>query len=375
MTKVGFVFFDGLHIIHHFIGAAVELSKEPNIEVDILTYEGKHEYLISLLSLLNASPSILKKLPTYKYRKLIELLKSRIHPTKKYLFKRNRRRLLDYDILVFNDINCKYLYKVRKGNNPKFVLLMHGAGDRDYLIGKSFKDRVSIFDLITTPGEKINSFFKAMRLPNTKLETCGYQKFDITKIENRKASIFSNTKPTIIYNPHFQQGLSSWHEFGIKILDFFFENDNYNLIFAPHINLLNSKGNLDREIIDEKYFSKENILIDLGSIKSINMTYTLLADVYLGDVSSQIYEYLITPKPCIFINAHAVNWENNIHYKNWSLGKVLINIDNLEETLRTKDIWQNSYTEEQQKAISYTFDLSKDESSGKRAAEAIKKLC
>ena len=70
MTKVGFVFFDGLHVIHHFIGAAVELSKEPDIEVDILTYEGKHEYLISLLNLLNASTSILKRLPTYKYRKL-----------------------------------------------------------------------------------------------------------------------------------------------------------------------------------------------------------------------------------------------------------------------------------------------------------------
>lgn len=63
------------------------------------------------------------------------------------------------------------------------------------------------------------------------------------------------------------------------------------------------------------------ILIDLGSKRLLDMSYTSGADIYLGDVSSQVYEFLDTPRPCAS-HAHAVAWQEDANYLFWTLGEV-----------------------------------------------------
>jgi CDP-glycerol glycerophosphotransferase (TagB/SpsB family) len=63
--------------------------------------------------------------------------------------------------------------------------------------------------------------------------------------------------------------------------------------------------------------------VDLGSLRSIDMSYTSTADIYIGDVSSQVYEFLAKPRPCIFLNPHGVSWRNDPHYACWNLGEVV----------------------------------------------------
>ena len=41
-----------------------------------------------------------------------------------------------------------------------------------------------------------------------------------------------------------------------------------------------------------------NLRFDPGSPASTDMTYTRAADIYLGDVSSQVYEFIAEPRPC-----------------------------------------------------------------------------
>jgi hypothetical protein len=53
------------------------------------------------------------------------------------------------------------------------------------------------------------------------------------------------------------------------------------------------------------------------------MTYTLAADVYIGDVSSQVYEYLQVPKPCVFLNVGTFGWEEDPSFAFWHLGQVI----------------------------------------------------
>ena len=64
------------------------------------------------------------------------------------------------------------------------------------------------------------------------------------------------------------------------------------------------------------------MIVDLGSERSLDMTYALVADIYAGDVSSQVYEFLATPKPCVFLNAHGLRWKDNPDFPNWDLGDV-----------------------------------------------------
>lgn len=110
---------------------------------------------------------------------------------------------------------------------------------------------------------------------------------------------------------------------GKPVLDFFIENGDYNLIFAPHI-LLYQRGIRHGARWLGRYKNRANIHIDVQSDALIDMTYTRQADIYLGDVSSQIYEFLQTPKPCIFLNAHNVqDWQNTDIFTHWQCGEVI----------------------------------------------------
>src|SRR5205085_183045 len=99
-------------------------------------------------------------------------------------------------------------------------------------------------------------------------------------------------------NPHFDRSLGSWTAWGPQILRAFAGQRDFNLIFAPHLRLFGSRP---AEAIAALAPFREHpgIHIDLGdTTAAIDMTYTRLADVYLGDASSQVYEFLRTPKPC-----------------------------------------------------------------------------
>jgi hypothetical protein len=59
------------------------------------------------------------------------------------------------------------------------------------------------------------------------------------------------------------------------------------------------------------------------------MTYTGQGDIYLGDVSSQVYEFIARPRPCVFLNAHGVAWGDDPNYLFWRMGEVIDRIDDL----------------------------------------------
>ncbi len=378
MIKIGFVYFDNIHVIPHFIGSVQELYNDPECQVDILAPDIPHEYLYELLDVFDLPKSLVKTLPTYLYKRIAYKIQGREKPSNQYIFKKHQKKFLDYDVLVFNVFNHTHV-KRKDRNKPKFVFLMHGAGDRDYPFTPEYRPFIEKFDLITTAGLKINDLFAKMgKFEHTKFETCGYQKLDVVKkIQRNKKKLFNNDKPIVLYNPHFKYELTSFLKFGMDILDFFYRNKDYNVIFAPHMNLFSTKlrNPLPQSMIPKKYLEAENMLIDFGSTNSVDMTYTLNADIYLGDVSSQVYEFLLNgPKPAIFINAHNFDWKNDVHFQNWHLGKVIDKVDDLEAVLATRVEWQKAFEDKQKKAIAYTFDIDPQKSSSKRVAEAIKKL-
>jgi hypothetical protein len=91
---------------------------------------------------------------------------------------------------------------------------------------------------------------------------------------------------------------------------------------APHIRLFHDASRKARETV-LAWSVPGKILIDLDSDRLVDMTYTSQADVYLGDVSSQVYEFLAQPRPCVFLNAHDVSWQQDPSYRFWTLGEVV----------------------------------------------------
>ena len=100
------------------------------------------------------------------------------------------------------------------------------------------------------------------------------------------------------------------------------------------------------------------------------MSYTLAADVYLGDVSSQICEFLVKPRPCLFANPHHVEWQTDPCYAAWHLGPVFESVDTLDRHLKQAIESHPRYRALQADYFRQTFDLSAV-SSSHRAAQAI----
>jgi CDP-glycerol glycerophosphotransferase (TagB/SpsB family) len=209
----------------------------------------------------------------------------------------------------------------------------------------------------------------------------GYPKFDLPRKLSLPAKLRGNGKPTVLYNPHVSPHLSSWYKHGREVLDFFVGNPDFNLIFAPHVMLFERRVviSIDKLRLDwpgrleSKYWGAPNIHIDLGSSASTDMSYTDAADIYLGDVSSQIYEFLNRPRPCVFLNSHGFDWAADPNFAHWTAGEVIADPSLLPAALAQAPFDHRKYLEIQRALFAHSIELTETRSS-ERAAQAIRRF-
>jgi CDP-glycerol glycerophosphotransferase (TagB/SpsB family) len=192
---------------------------------------------------------------------------------------------------------------------------------------------------------------------------------------------FDNDRPTFLYNPHFDPYLSSWYDQGAAILEWFYQRpDEYNLIFAPHVMLFVKKVHISMEYkvtrtrpdVDAKYLAAPNIRVDVGSPRLFDMSYTFSADAYIGDVSSQVYEFLYRPRPCIFVDVHSGNDPHDPPaYDFWRNGPVVKSAAELGEILPDFENIGASYHDIQLDRMAYTADNTDPRPASVRGALAI----
>ncbi|WP_241694391.1 hypothetical protein [Komagataeibacter melomenusus] len=286
----------------------------------------------------------------------------------------NIRLFSRFDALVVPETTSALL-KSHFRLDIKLIYFPHGAGDRS--IG--FRDVTRFFDLVLLPGEKTRERMQAGNLIRPDAHAVvGYPKFDIVDL-SRRPRFFDNDRPTVLYNPHFDPVLSSWWDMGLEVLDWFARQDDYNLIFAPHVMLFRRNLHTSvehrrlrlRRMIPHKIRNLSHILIDTGSPNSVDMSYVRGADIYLGDVSSQIYEWIYQPRPCIFLNSHRAQWRDNPSYAHWNMGQVIDRVDQLPHALAVAQAQQALYGPRQQAAFAATFHTVPNESAASRAARDI----
>jgi CDP-glycerol glycerophosphotransferase (TagB/SpsB family) len=268
------------------------------------------------------------------------------------------------------------MLKTRFGlDHLRMVHTRHGAGDR--AIG--FDRASGLFDYVLVSGRKIRDrLAQAGLLRPDGHAIVGYPKFDLLAQRPAPPKPFDNGRPTILYNPHPSPRLSSWYRMGPQILDHFRRSDRYNLIFAPHVMLFARKWTLSLDPpaiarvgkIDKAVAECPHILVDTGSAASIDMSHALAADIYLGDASSQIYEFLVKPRPCIFMNAQRHAWRGNPDFAHWEAGPVIESVAELDTALASAVDQPARYSAIQRRMFAHTFDLNETPSSH-RAAHAL----
>ncbi|HYC03833.1 MAG TPA: sensor domain-containing protein [Azospirillaceae bacterium] len=353
--KVAFFYNAQYHQILHSLPFAFELSiRHPEIEVHILAPTKAHiAYIQALEPLYPGAKVTYRRLRLPLPVRLYRAVHKAVVPPKLPTLLNNLALFDEYDALVVTE-KTSLLMKHFGVARPLFVHTAHGAGDRATAVDR----RIREFDYALVPGPKTAKWLLELGHVTPGRYTVGaYAKFDIVRrMAKARAPLFDNGRPTVLYNPHFRPSLSSWPEWGTRVLDWFAEQDRYNLVLAPHIRLFDPPT-LARYREFERWQGLPHIRIDLGSEASVDMTYTMGADLYMGDVSSQVYEFLVEPRPCLFLDSHGADWRGNPRYKFWTLGPVLGDIDRLEEGLAAAFAEQPAHLPLQRAAVAETFDM------------------
>jgi hypothetical protein len=379
MKRICFLFnHDQTHQVAHSLPIALALAARGEHRIvlayarDAIRAEIERQADPALLARVELVRLGLKRTDT---RLLAGALERLVPATKLLIYRDNLDFFRSFDAVVVSE-KTSLLLKTRYGlESVKLIHTRHGAGDR--AIG--FNPESAAFDLVLVSGPKIRDrLIRDAGLRPEQIALVGYPKFDLCA-DNRFADHFpAPERPTVIYNPHPSPKLSSWFRHGAEVLEAFRNQDRYNLIFAPHVMLFERKWvvtvdppSLARVVPPGPEFAGEpRIHIDTGSAASSDMSYTNRADIYLGDVSSQVYEFLCVPRPCLFLDSHGVDWRGDPNYLHWQAGPVLESADSLLDAIDAAVASHPDYAPRQKALIDSTFSLA-DRPSAERAADAI----
>ncbi len=356
--KVVFPYVAQTHQIPHSLPIAAELAiQRPDWDIRMVCSSDEQERVVRRLLALYPEA----RLPVARFRPnaFVSWLQKRLGsgiPEKRLTLIRNRSLFRDIDAVVVPERSSLVLRKLWL---PKLRMIWtnHGAPGR----AVTYADDLIEFDFVLLAGERQATRMRTQgSLRDGRYHTGTYAKFDlVARLDARRERLFANDRPTVLYNPHFEPGLSSWPRDGLKVLDFFAESRDWNLIFAPHIRLFDRHDPATLAKL-EKYRALPHLRIDTGSDASIDMTYTQAADVYLGDVSSQIAEFMVRPRPCLFINSHGTAWRSNPDYLFWELGPVIDSVASIGDAIADAVVTHPQWINRQRDYFRATFDAEPD---------------
>ncbi len=373
--RVGFLFNHYFpHQVPHAAPYAFELSRLFEDEFEVIIACSTNEELAFAQRIGRFYPQhrcqFLKLSVPWYYQVVDPVVSTWRFKRKRVVLKHNLDFFRQLHALVAPERHCSLLKRKYGLKDLIMIHCRHGAGDRR----GGFDEKIKYFDYVLLPGQKYVDRLKELGLlEEGKYAVVGWPKFEVVeRLHPQRPQLFENDHITVVYNPHFDQRVASWNLWGLKVLDFFARHPEYNLIFAPHVVLFRRRLRHRTKKIPAHYYQFPHIFIDLGSMASADMTYMLAADIYLVDVSSQVYEFLWKPRPCIFLNAHRVKWQDNPYYFHWTLGQVVEDIErDLGPMLAKAFKVQPQYLPRQVKAFNYTFYQEPGSTAAERGARAI----
>lgn len=349
MVRIAFLAIAEAQQLYHWLPAALALSRTPGVEVFVLSPSPLMRDLVASYDPEGRLRHVRLRRPGFMADSLFR------QPSRLATLLLNARAIARFDTIVTTEISSAILRRL-PGFNSRLILIKHGAGDR----AGGYKARHSAFDLTLVAGEKDRERMIARGLCTA--DNCivgGYAKFELMEKPRR---FFANDDPVVLYNPHFDKRLSSWVRHGPEMLAAIERLKGWNVIIAPHTKLAGS--------VPAIRSAAPHVLVDMGSRHSIDMSYAVSADVYLGDVSSQVYEFLLTPRPCIFLNLDHIDWSGDEAFAHWRLGQVIGSAGELQAALDQAQALQPTFQDAQEAAMRHSIDTAPVPAS-RRQADAI----
>jgi hypothetical protein len=317
--EVVFLFIGGAHQVYHLAPAAAELSRLlPRCRVTCLSNDAATTAALGRVrDVLHAPAMRIENIRPPFWGRMLAAVTGRRSSLKTPLLLSLSLRLRRAAAVITPERTSAKLRRMGL-RRTLMIHFRHGAGDR----APQSEQRQSAFDLVVVPGEKdLRRAAEKGYLPPSRLRAGGYLKLEfVSRLAGSTPRLFDNDRPVVLYNPHFDATLSSL-SWAREVLGQFARQSRYNLVFAPHMRAVENMDAAERD--EWLRLSREGqILVDLDSPRLIDMSYVLAADIYLGDMSSQLYEFLARPRPVAFLNTHHAAWRDDPRFAGWALGEV-----------------------------------------------------
>jgi hypothetical protein len=202
----------------------------------------------------------------------------------------------------------------------RFIKTAHGAGS---MSARSDPRRRAAWRMLV-PARGEAERLIAFGVDPERLVVTGYVKAGFHALA-APPRLFVDDKPVVVYAPHWQQHRSSWWAWGREIVAMLAAQDRFNVILAPHQRLVEKAPEV-RDVL-AAVAHLPHVHADCDSFAMVDGSYMAAADIYLGDTSSQVVEYLIRPRPCLFLNPQGADWAADPDYGFWRCGEVVERLD------------------------------------------------
>ncbi|RDC60066.1 hypothetical protein HME9302_01265 [Alteripontixanthobacter maritimus] len=318
--RLAFLYIAETYQAYHCAAVMLDLMARPDVDVDVYYIDPATPHTLELLRQAHGAPAFpMHHMEAGWLGKAIQRVRL-LGLAKPQVLAANEERLRGYDAVISTEDGIADLFAGEPENQrPSRILITHGAGGRAV---PSFSKRVHC-DLLLLKGEADAAYYVRHGLSRPgHVAAAGYTKFASSRaLARAQQPLFPNDNPVVLYNPHKDRKQRSWDRFFEPMMAAFRQDDSRNLIVAPHTKLFKRRSEQVRQRLRDR--STDTIIVDPASPRLLDNSYTEASGIYVGDVSSQVYEFTIRPRPCVFLNAHGVDWRGDPHYAFWQMGEVV----------------------------------------------------
>ena len=346
--RIAVPFIGGMHQALHIAPVAIALAQKGHLVTALVPLMSDKAELIRLLTALDAPDIAITQMQTFALLERLLTWRWFKVPSKVVRLMFWSRKINAYDAILTAERTSTILKRL-PGLRPPMIHIPHGAGDR----AKGFEARHALYDHVIAAGPKVRRRLIAQgAVKPVACTVAGAIKVVACRHLHRSdlPDLFGNDRPIVLYNPHFDHSLSSWNRFADALITAIIADGRFNLIVAPHVRMFQLATESQRDGWRARAIAGR-VVVDLDSPRLNDMTYTNAADIYLGDVSSQVYEFSTQPRPCVFINAHKVAWQGNQDYANWQFGTVCDDVPGIIDAIANAHQTHRDYAELQQAMV------------------------
>jgi hypothetical protein len=338
---VAFLFLGETLLIPHLYPIVEALAAEaPDVPIDLWVSTSMHERLLGRwTAALGHSALSIRRAPGFRMLTGHDDGANPPLPAKLPMLARLAPRLARTAVVVCAEQTSLWLPTLLPLKS-RFVKVPHGAGS---LMARADRRRRAAA-LTLVPAERERAALIATGMAPARVAVTGYAKASFTHRTPARA-LFAERRPILLYNPHWQQHRSSWWRLGRETVRRIVDDGRYNLIFAPHQRLVERDPDLTEFCAEVA--ARPDVHCDTSSFATVDGSYTEAADIYLGDTSSQVVEFLVRPRPCLFLNAQQAAWRDDPAYAMWRCGEVIDDIYALPAALDRAPSLHAEYAEEQ----------------------------